>query len=216
MHTLVAPSRVHHRAQRSGARTRARARARRDIIHAMFIRVQPSSAPRQQFPAQVELRPPRQIQSIPIHLCFSVSIRGSKIASPRHDGRITDVKRVQTPIRCGQSVFTPVLKAARSHMPSRCDSETPFCRITSDWHPRLSHAVASRLYNSHIALRLNCEAMPCNGLGRQFEEVIRRIGRSCKATAGAANQRSQQFGSPFRAWGDGNSGRVESCRPVGA
>jgi len=154
---------------------------------------------RQQLPAQMELRPPRQIQSIPIHLCFSVSIRGSKIASPRHDGRITDVKRVQTPIRFGQSVFTPVLKAARSHMPSRCDSETPFCRITSDWHPRLSHAVASRLYNSHIALRLNCEAMPCNGLGRQFEEVIRRIGRSCKATAGAANQRSQQFGSPFRA-----------------
>ena len=33
-------------------------------------------------------------------------------------------------------------------------------------------------------LRLNCEAMPCNSLGRQSEELIRRIRRSCKATAG--------------------------------
>ena len=33
-------------------------------------------------------------------------------------------------------------------------------------------------------LRLNCEAMSCNSLGRQSEELIRRSRRSCKATAG--------------------------------
>ncbi|MEN9556256.1 MAG: hypothetical protein RLZZ232_2542, partial [Planctomycetota bacterium] len=84
-------------------------------------------------------------------------------------GRFTDVTRAQTPIHCDQPVLTQGLKDLRSHMTSRCDSETSYCRVTSDWHPRLSHAVASRLYNSHSACRLNCEAMPCNSLGHQSE-----------------------------------------------
>ena len=33
----------------------------------------------------------------------------------------------------------------------------------------LTHAVALRLYNSLIAVRLNCEAMACTSLGRQSE-----------------------------------------------
>ena len=85
--------------------------------------------------------------------CFFVFIRGSKIAPPRLDGRFTDVTRAQAPIRCDQPVLTQGLKDLRSHMPSRCDSETSFCRATSDWHSRLSHAVALRLYTSHIAHR---------------------------------------------------------------
>jgi hypothetical protein len=61
----------------------------------------------------------------------------------------------------------------------RRDSETSCCRITSDWHPRLSHDVASRLYNSHIALRLfntlialrlNCGARAFNSLGHTQRE----------------------------------------------
>jgi hypothetical protein len=88
---------------------------------------------------------------------------------PRLHGRFTDVTRAQTPIHCDQPVLTQGLKDLRSHMPSLCDSETSYCRVTSDWHPRLSHAVASRLYNSHSACRLNCEAMPCNRFGHQSE-----------------------------------------------
>jgi hypothetical protein len=98
-------------------------------------------------------------------LCSSVVQK----SPPRLHGRFTDVTRAQTPIRCDQPVLTQGLKDLRSHMTSRCDSETSFCRVTSDWHPRLSHDVASRLYYSHIAVRLNCEAMPCNRFGHQSE-----------------------------------------------
>ena len=50
----------------------------------------------------------RQMQSfqapapIRVSLCSAVV---EKIAIPRHDGRITDVKPAQTPIRCGDSAF---------------------------------------------------------------------------------------------------------------
>ena len=111
-------------------------------------------------------------------------------------------------------------------MPSRCDSETSFCRVTSDWHPRLSHDVALRLYNSLIAVRLNCEAMPCNSLGRQSEVRSNRdVGvakqrHTCPSLCDhnnsdrhiehehSANQRVER--------GDGKSGSVDSYRPVGA
>jgi hypothetical protein len=86
---------------------------------------------------------------IRVSLCSSVV---EKIAIPRHDGRITDVKTAQTPIRCGESISMPGLKSVRLHISSRCDSETSFCRVTSDWHPRLSQTVALRLSGSVIAL----------------------------------------------------------------
>jgi hypothetical protein len=35
--------------------------------------------------------------------------------------------------------------SAASHMPSRCDSAKALWLVTSDWHPRLLHAVALRL-----------------------------------------------------------------------
>ena len=38
-----------------------------------------------------------------------------------------------------------IRQSAGSHMPSRCDSANPFWLVTSDWHPRLLHAVALRL-----------------------------------------------------------------------
>ena len=111
-------------------------------------------------------------------------------------------------------------------MPSRCDSETPYCRVTSDWHPRLSHDVALRLYNSLISVRLNCEAMPCNSLGRQSEVRSNR-------DVGVAKQRHtcpplcdhnnsdrhivhEHSASQRGERGDGKSGWAGSCRPVGA
>ena len=52
----------------------------------------------------------------------------------------------------------------------------------SSLHRRFATSIPSRKI---ARLRLNCEAMPCNSLGRQSEELIRRSRRSCKATAGA-------------------------------
>ena len=86
---------------------------------------------------------------IRVSLCSSVV---QKIATRRNDGRITNVKPAHTPIRCGESILMSGLKSVRLHMSSRCDSETSFCRVTSDWHPRLSQTVALRLSGSVIAL----------------------------------------------------------------
>jgi hypothetical protein len=74
-------------------------------------------------------------------------------------------------------------------------------------------------------LRLNCEAMPCNNLGQQSEELIHRRRLSCEATAcvppmsdhNNSDQRCKHERSANQhvELGDGHSGQVESCRPVG-
>ena len=111
-------------------------------------------------------------------------------------------------------------------MPSRCDSETPYCRVTSDWHPRLSHTVALRLCNSLIVLRLNCEAMPCNSLERQSEVRSNRdVGvaeqrHTCPPLCDHNNSdrhiEHERSASQRGECGDGKSGSVDSYRPVGA
>jgi hypothetical protein len=41
-------------------------------------------------------------------------------------------------------------------MPSRCDSGDSFHPLTSDWHPRLLHAVALRLKGGRLQAGRNC------------------------------------------------------------
>ena len=83
-----------------------------------------------------------------------VFIRGRKIfPTPGYMGRLPDL---------GPARLIP--RSARSHMTSRCDSANSFRLVSSDWHPRLSPAVALRLKGwSHrvvIELRSNDRRCP--------------------------------------------------------